>query len=96
MGVTPLLLFGSGGVWVNCGPLLYHWAEGDGDPRYDESVELSYEAVRHVAESFGFEFVHEGRRECRYASDPRSLMGTAYNCVLFSAVKSAPADDTNQ
>jgi hypothetical protein len=37
-----------GGVWINLGPLLYHWAssadaadEDRGDARYDQSVEVS-------------------------------------------------------
>ena len=33
-----------GGVWVNQGPLLYHWttdSEGNNDPRYSKSIEVS-------------------------------------------------------
>jgi carnosine N-methyltransferase len=32
-----------GGIWVNMGPLLYHWSkeeEADGDERYDQSIEV--------------------------------------------------------
>lgn len=78
-----------GGVWINNGPLLYHWAAeaGSGDRRYEQSVELSYEAVRHVAEGAGFIFEHEARCNCHYASDPTSMMATAYNTVVFSARK---------
>jgi carnosine N-methyltransferase len=79
-----------GGVWINNGPLLYHWAAEAGssdDPRYEQSVELSYEAVRHVAEGVGFIFEQEARCDCRYAADPTSMMATAYNTVLFSARK---------
>ena len=80
-----------GGVWVNNGPLHYHWAGSESlegtDPRYEQSVELSYEAVRHVAEGVGFVFEHESRCECRYASDPLSMMATGYNTVMFSARK---------
>jgi carnosine N-methyltransferase len=46
-----------GGVWINLGPLLYHWAtdsDNNGDSRYDQSVELSWEEVRHVIEHCGF------------------------------------------
>lgn len=31
-----------GAVWINQGPLLYHWATGDNtDDRYDQSIEVS-------------------------------------------------------
>jgi hypothetical protein len=32
-----------GGVWINLGPLLYHWVadvEGNQDDRYDQSIEV--------------------------------------------------------
>lgn len=52
-----------GGVWINFGPLLYHWATtrtspsdgNDGlDERYHRSVELTWEELRHVILSYGF------------------------------------------
>jgi carnosine N-methyltransferase len=33
-----------GGIWINIGPLLYHWVadyESNHDPRYNQSVEVS-------------------------------------------------------
>jgi len=55
-----------GGIWVNFGPLLYHWAGGGGgeggevDERYGKSVELSWEEVRHVMVGWGGEGGREG------------------------------------
>ncbi|RHY23998.1 hypothetical protein DYB28_001729, partial [Aphanomyces astaci] len=51
------MLFTSG-VWINLGPLLYHWQNGSGadDDRYDQSIELSYEEIKHVAEGYNFKF----------------------------------------
>jgi hypothetical protein len=43
--------------------------------------------VRHIAEGVGFVWEHEARRECRYAADPRAMMATVYNAVLFTARK---------
>ncbi|OQS07067.1 hypothetical protein THRCLA_00923 [Thraustotheca clavata] len=45
-----------GGVWINLGPLLYHWQNGSGeeDERYDQSIELTYEEIKHVAKSLNF------------------------------------------
>lgn len=78
-----------GGVWVNIGPLLYHWADGAGDARYARSIELSWEEVRHVmVHGFGFEMVREERRpNVTYAANPGSMMRTVYECVLFTARK---------
>ncbi len=39
-----------GGVWINFGPLLYHYAEMEGEV----SIELSWEEVKHVIEKVGF------------------------------------------
>ena len=50
--------FEARGVWINLGPLLYHWAtdsDNNGDSRYDQSVELTWEEVRHVIEHCGFQ-----------------------------------------
>ena len=57
-----------GGVWVNAGPLSFHWqapdpeAEVEGsdsgiDPRYGQSVELSYSEIRHAIIKKGFKIV---------------------------------------
>ena len=47
-----------GGFLINFGPLLYHWQDagsGDGmDSRYGQSVELSYQEIRHVMQTIGF------------------------------------------
>jgi len=84
-----------GGVWVNIGPLLYHWQQGkqeDGrlrgdDDRYGQSVELSYSELRHVIEGFGFEYLSESRQTCTYTRDVRSMMYRTYECVLFTVRK---------
>jgi len=92
-----------GGVWVNAGPLLYHWqavaraeraeraasSEGEAEPddRFSRSLELTYEELRFAIERRGFEFVSEARCESGYAGDSHSMMRTAYNCAHFTAVK---------
>uniref|UniRef100_A0A0E0L4J6 carnosine N-methyltransferase n=1 Tax=Oryza punctata TaxID=4537 RepID=A0A0E0L4J6_ORYPU len=42
-----------GGVWINLGPLLYHFADSYG-PDDDMSIELSLEDVKRVAYHYGF------------------------------------------
>ena len=79
-----------GGVWVNLGPLLYHWAaevEQGADSRYAKSVELSFEEVRHVIASYGFIFKTQRQLECKYTCCASSMMHTVYNPMLFTAVK---------
>ena len=78
-----------GGYWINLGPLLYHWqnsSEGD-DERYEQSVELSYEEMKHVMSTYNFRIQKESQRECLYTDNVKSMMKTVYNCVFFTAVK---------
>jgi hypothetical protein len=48
-----------GGLWINFGPLLYHWEKGTPhmDERYGQSVELSLDEVMECAKSYGFEIL---------------------------------------
>ena len=80
-----------GGVWVNLGPLLYHWAargaHDEDDDRYAQSVELAWDELRHAILAHGFELQHEEWKQCTYTSNPKSMMRTVFDCVLFTAVK---------
>ena len=70
-----------GGIWINLGPLLYHWVsdvESNEDPRYDASIELSYEELRHVIQTFNFEYLHESWHTCNYSMCEKSMMTTNY------------------
>jgi len=72
-----------GGIWVNQGPLLYHYEDMSGEP----SLELSYEEIRHIILKTGFSMVEEQRRSCPYTSDGRSMFQVVYECIFFVAVK---------
>mmetsp|Transcript_19509 Transcript_19509/g.25361 ORF Transcript_19509/g.25361 Transcript_19509/m.25361 type:complete len:364 (-) Transcript_19509:203-1294(-) len=84
-----------GGKWINHGPLMWHWyAPGftsnpdvKQEARYDESVELSYDELKAVIESYGFKFLHESKKTCNYSSNIKSMMSTVYNTVLFTCTK---------
>ena len=39
-----------GGVWINLGPLLYHYSDMPGE----DSVEPTYEMIREIVEGLGF------------------------------------------
>ena len=74
-----------GGVWVNFGPLLYHYA----DLEDEVSIDLSWEEFRHVVVQFGFEIVMEDSKKSSYASEANVMLEIAYNCIFFKAIKPA-------
>jgi carnosine N-methyltransferase len=70
-----------GGVWINMGPLLYHYAE-----HHDAiSVEFSWEEVREfISDFFNIEEEKTGI-ECVYSSNARAMNKTVYKCFYFAA-----------
>ena len=73
-----------GGVWINLGPLLYHFS----DQRDEDSIEPAYSTVRAVIEEMGFSFVSEEQNvAATYSQNPRSMLQYKYNCVFFTAKK---------
>jgi len=73
-----------GGVWINLGPLLYHFSDQKGE----DSIEPAYSTVRAVIEEMGFSFVSEEQNvAATYSQDPRSMLQYKYNCVFFTAKK---------
>ncbi|KOM51369.1 hypothetical protein LR48_Vigan09g002800 [Vigna angularis] len=81
-GAISLHLF----VWINLGPLLYHFADVYGQE--DEmSIELSLEDVKSVAVSYGFEFEKESTIETTYTTNPRSMMQNRYFAAFWTMRK---------
>eukprot|EP01062_Namystynia_karyoxenos_P074431 TRINITY_DN7131_c0_g1_i1.p1 TRINITY_DN7131_c0_g1~~TRINITY_DN7131_c0_g1_i1.p1 ORF type:complete len:461 (+),score=161.41 TRINITY_DN7131_c0_g1_i1:75-1385(+) len=72
-----------GGLWVNLGPLLYHFS----DDLSEQSVDLAFNELRHVVQAFGFRITEERRQLCTYTANEASMKGTVYNCVYFTAIK---------
>ncbi|EZG53814.1 putative N2227-like domain protein [Gregarina niphandrodes] len=72
----------TGGVWINFGPLLYHFADSVIEP----SIELSYEEIKSIASKY-FEFKEEKWQDAFYTSCPKSMMQTLYHCVFFVAIR---------
>ncbi|XP_067123936.1 carnosine N-methyltransferase [Centruroides vittatus] len=73
-----------GGYWINLGPLLYHFA----DIPNEFSIEPSYEEVKKIILSFGFQMLKEktGLRT-PYTQNPRSMMFYEYRSVFFVCQK---------
>ncbi|WOH07052.1 hypothetical protein DCAR_0626481 [Daucus carota subsp. sativus] len=66
-----------GAVWINLGPLLYHFADVcSQDDAGDTvmSIELSLEDVKKAALHYGFQLEKEQTIQTTYATNPRSMM----------------------
>ncbi|KAF3441352.1 hypothetical protein FNV43_RR15266 [Rhamnella rubrinervis] len=75
-----------GGVWINLGPLLYHFADMYGQE--DEmSIELSLEDVKGVALHYGFQLERERTIETTYTTNPRSMMQNRYYAAFWTMRK---------
>ena len=71
------------GVWINVGPLLYHFHE----IQNEVSIELSWEELRKIIIKFGFEIKYEKIIDSTYSSCEESLKTTIYSCIFFTAIK---------
>eukprot|EP00257_Ricinus_communis_P025954 XP_025013368.1 carnosine N-methyltransferase [Ricinus communis] len=78
-----------GGVWINLGPLLYHFADMYGQD--EMSIELSLEDVKRVALHFGFQVEKESRIETTYTTNPRSMMQNRYFAAFWTMRKMSMA-----
>lgn len=74
-----------GGIWVNAGPLQWHW---DGTP--DEvSIELTLDELRRLIVDLGFTFLEEEVHESAYAQQRASMHQSYYRCSLMVIQKQA-------
>lgn len=73
-----------GGVWVNLGPLLYHYA----DMKYEHSVEPSYAVLCEVIKNIGFTMQKsETGVKTRYCQNPNSMLQFEYDSIFFVCTK---------
>ncbi|KAI4877090.1 hypothetical protein NFI96_031417 [Prochilodus magdalenae] len=76
-----------GGVWINLGPLLYHFE----NMANELSIELSYEDIKGVILKYGFQLeVERDSVLTTYTENDRSMLRYLYDCVFFVVRK--PAD----
>ncbi|KAK7841368.1 carnosine n-methyltransferase [Quercus suber] len=75
-----------GGVWINLGPLLYHFADMYGQE--DEmSIEPSLEDVKSIALNYGFQIEKEKTIETTYTINPKSMMQNRYYAAFWTMRK---------
>jgi carnosine N-methyltransferase len=73
-----------GGLWINMGPLLYHFS----DLENENSIEPSYECLRKIIEKIGFKFLKEQVNvQAKYSQNALSMQQLEYNCVYFVCKK---------
>ncbi|KAF9225053.1 N2227-domain-containing protein [Gyrodon lividus] len=73
-----------GGVWINLGPLLWHFENSDTS---DPSVELDLEEVKELARKIGFQLSDERMIETSYTSNDQSMLGYIYKAAFWKATK---------
>ena len=72
-----------GGLWINFGPLLYHYTDNENEV----SIELSWNEVKKIIIGFGFEFEKEDEVQTTYSANKDSMTQRIYKCIFFTAVK---------
>ncbi|XP_055489035.1 carnosine N-methyltransferase isoform X2 [Leucoraja erinacea] len=81
-----------GGIWINLGPLLYHFE----NMANEKSIELSYEDIRHCILEYGFNLeVEKNSVPSTYTENDQSMLKFLYDCVFFVARKPAYASPLN-
>ncbi|XP_063696217.1 carnosine N-methyltransferase [Culicoides brevitarsis] len=80
------------GVWVNLGPLLYHYSDVMGE----HSIEPTFEDICHIMKQVGFviEKCATGVRTL-YSQNPKSMHKSEYESVFFTCRKSAQKSECN-
>ncbi|EIN14663.1 N2227-domain-containing protein [Punctularia strigosozonata HHB-11173 SS5] len=73
-----------GGIWINIGPLLWHW---ENNTTNDPSVELDLEEVKLLARKLGFKLANERTIKTTYTSDANSMLGYVYETAFWTATK---------
>lgn len=73
-----------GGVWINLGPLLWHWENSSSG---DVSIELSLDEVKALAQKIGFDITNESTIDTTYTNNAESMLGYVYHAAFWTATK---------
>ncbi|KAL2651652.1 hypothetical protein R1flu_019780 [Riccia fluitans] len=77
-----------GGIWVNLGPLLYHFADTHMCASDDEmSVEVCLDDVKRIAAHYGLVLKKEKIVNTTYSSNVKSMMQNRYSAAFWTMVK---------
>ncbi|KAH9829226.1 N2227-domain-containing protein [Rhodofomes roseus] len=73
-----------GGVWINLGPLLWHF---ENNTTNDPSIELTLEEVKALARKIGFDISNERTIDTTYTNNAQSMLGYVYHAAFWTAKK---------
>lgn len=74
-------------MWINLGPLLYHYS----DSETENSIEPSYEDLVEIIKAVGFEImINETNVQTKYTQNKRSMYQSAYSSIFLVCRKNAP------
>ncbi|KXN89205.1 UPF0586 protein C9orf41 [Leucoagaricus sp. SymC.cos] len=73
-----------GGVWINLGPLLWHW---ENNSTGDMSIELDLEEVKGLAKAIGFKISNERVIDTTYTSNAKGMLNYTYHAAFWTATK---------
>lgn len=78
-----------GGIWINLGPLLYHFS----DVPSENSIEPTYEDLIVIIRSIGF-IILKNKTDVltKYAQNPTSMHQSEYKSIYFVCQKPDNAD----
>lgn len=79
-----------GGLWINAGPLLYHWADSNDPQHPDLSLEISLDDVKLAALALGFRLIEEDSSPMTYMGDTQGMYSTSYTGARWVMQKHAP------
>lgn len=72
-----------GGLWINFGPLLWHYEHDPDMCGFELSMDL---IIKDMVPDFGFEVLsHTRNNECRYSTSPFTKSGFVYGCDFWVA-----------
>lgn len=72
-------LLDDGGVWINLGPLLWHFENAGNSAKGEGSVELCLDEVKELARIVGFEIKQERMVRSAYTGVPDGMLEHVYN-----------------
>ena len=73
-----------GGIWINFGPLSYHWVGIQNIP----TIELPYDKLKEVIQNFGFEYKKKKKNKTiAYCEIEGFMKNDVFECVFFTARK---------
>ncbi|CAL8465154.1 g4689 [Coccomyxa elongata] len=78
-----------GGVWINLGPLQYHWADAQTyveDAELAHSLEIPLEDVERIAEELGFKMLRHEMVLAGFNTNSRCMQVSTYDCVFWTMV----------